>query len=418
MIAGCHQSPSADDAGAASSDSAKRSILFLVGRDFAHPKAGGGDVQAWGWARYLAAQGWQVEMICQSCPSLPGDETIDGVRVRRIGRGWRLSMRAWRHYRGLARRPDVVYEDPIGADRIPFFAPLYARTPVMAVWHQVSMPLLLELYGRVVGRLIGAIEVALATLYRGCWLWAPSQETADDVCRVLSIPSSNVMVVHPTAPPGTTFVDEPETGGEGLLAIGVIRPYKAFHHIINSMPKVLAEVPSTKLVIMGRRSDASYEASLRELAHEVGVAKNITWKLDASDSEKAEAIANCRALLMASRLEGYGIATIEANAQGKPIIASSGVPGAAVIAGVNGLRFEYGDTEGLAQGVLRILTDDAEYKRLVAGSLGLARDRTIEAQSVRFERLLSNALAAGPCRPWLALFGIRQSRVVARVYEV
>jgi glycosyltransferase involved in cell wall biosynthesis len=380
--------------------------MFLAGRDFAHPKAGGGDVQAWGWACYLATKGWEVDYVCQSHPALPAEEVTDGVHVLRLGRGWRLSLRAWRHYRRLAARPTVVYEDPIGAGRLPYFSPLYAGVPVVAVWHQVSGPLLADLRGRLPAAVLGAVEVVLAGLYRGCWLWAPSEETAHEVTRVLRIPASRVKVVHPTAPPGTSIGPSPGPAGKGLLAIGVVRPYKAFHHVISAMPAILEAVPEATLTILGRRSDVAYESALRRLSCDLGIQDHVEWALNASEAEKRERIGECRALVLASRLEGYGIATIEANSQGKPIIASSGVPTAAVTGGANGLRFDYGDIEGLARAAVEALTDDAAYARLVAGSLGFAETRTVEALSGCFEDLLATALSSGRPGPLRALLGL------------
>jgi glycosyltransferase involved in cell wall biosynthesis len=403
------------ETGAAADDASGQRIVFLVGRDFAHPKAGGGDVQAWSWARYLVAQGWEAEFVCQSHPALPAEEVIDGVHVLRLGRGWRLSFRAWRYYRRLPHRPTIVYEDPIGADRLPYFSPLYARAPVVAVWHQVSAPLLADLRGRLVAGFLGAVEVALAGLYRGCWFWAPSEETAAEVTRVLRVPASNVKVVHPTAPPGIFGGSSPSLTGEGLLAIGVVRPYKAFHHMISAMPAILEVVPGATLTVLGRRSDVAYESALRRLSEEIGVADSIKWALNASEADKAERIGKCRALVLPSRLEGYGITTIEANAQGKPVIASSGVPAAAVTDGVNGLRFDYGDIVGLARAATLVLTDDVTYARLVSGSVAFAETRTVEAMSGRFEGLLATAIADGHRSPWQALLRSERSRIAARV---
>ncbi len=96
-----------------------------------------------GLGRFAAAsQGHEVEYFCQSDPDLPQEELTDGVTIHRAGKGFGPAFRAWTHYRANRQRYDLVYEDPIGSGRTPYFSPLYSKAPVIAVWHQVADKLL------------------------------------------------------------------------------------------------------------------------------------------------------------------------------------------------------------------------------------------------------------------------------------
>ena len=370
-------------------------FLFLVGRDYRHPKAGGGDVQAWSWAKWLVGQGHKVVFICQSHPTLAASEVIDGVEILRLGIGLGLALRAWRFYRRNVGEFDVVYEDPIGSGRTPYFAPLYVKIPVVAVWHQVSADLLKELHSKVVAMALTGAEIVLAKCYDRCHLWAPSNETALDVISELHLEKDRVHIVHPTIPVDLKIKTIPAGKSPSILCVGVIRRYKAYQQVIEALPSVIRAVPDAQLTIAGRKSDDEYASELIALARKLGIASQVQLLFDVTDEEKEDLLAKARVLVLPSKLEGYGIISIEANAAGRPVIASSGVPEAAVTHGVNGLRYEYGNIEELEREIVSVLTNTSLYEELATGSESRASQRTVDATGPEFRAMLRVAMRDG-----------------------
>jgi len=386
----------------AEAEPAQLRILVLAGRDAAHPGAAGGDLQAWEWARWLASRGHEVHFLCQAHPSLKERECSNGVQIARLRGGLAMPLRAWRYYRGDRDTFDFVYEDPIGAGRPPFFSPVWSGKPVVAVWHQVSRQLLHELYPRPIAAILGRVERIIAILYRRCFLWAPSEETAHAVVSELGFKESHVHVLHPTRELG----EAPDATSSGtserkhILALGLFRRYKAFEHAIRALPAVLQEAPNARLTIAGRRSDDGYEQEMRALAVTLGVERQVSFVTDLSEEEKRRLLTSTDLMVLPSLLEGYGIVTIEANEVNVPVIASSGVPVAAVEDGVNGLRYDFGDISQLSRLISRCLTDDLAYASLVSGCRTYAEGRTVEAMSPRFASLIEAALDAGSASPF------------------
>jgi glycosyltransferase involved in cell wall biosynthesis len=372
-------------------------VLFLVGRDPKHTRTGGGDQQAWAWARWLADRGDDVTFVSQREQGLEATEVVEGIRVLRLGRGVRLPWAAFRYYRRHSADFDLVYEDPIGSGRVPYVSPMYARVPVIAVWHQVSARLFAEIYGPWRARILSGVERVVAARYRKALFWAPSDESAEDVTRTFRLARAQVRVVNPTVD-GRPPVVRSEPPAPVLVALGVMRPYKSFHHAIQALPQVLALEADARLVIAGRHHDAEYETSLQALARSLGVAEAVEFRFDITENEKEELLGTACALVLPSALEGFGIVALEANRAGTPVIASTGVPLAAVTDCFNGLRYRFGAVNDLADAAIRLLTDRELWTSLSKNSVDAAARFTPEAVAPQFEALIERATsgASGP----------------------
>ena len=369
-------------------------ILFLAGRDPGHPKAGGGDIQAWAWARWAAEQGHAVTYICQSSTGLPDADTRYGVRLRRLGSGFWLSWRAWRFYKRRHHEYDLIYEDPIGADRIPYFSPVYSRVPVIAVWHQVTAGLLSTLYSRPIAGLGSILERVLARIYRRCQMWTPSVESADELVGRLGFRRSRLHVIPPTIPSETITLDVSTRRTKTIVFLGVIRRYKSVEHAIIALERVIKVVPSAMLVVAGRVVDDVYLSELVALVERLGLTAHVVMRPNVSEDEKLGLLREARVLVLPSVLEGFGIVTLEANAVGTPVIASTGVPAAAVDHGVSGFRYEYGEVDQLVTHIVSILTNDELFKEMETTAQRHSTRFTPDSVGASFNRLLDAALGA------------------------
>jgi glycosyltransferase involved in cell wall biosynthesis len=155
-----------------------------------------------------------------------------------------------------------------------------------------------------------------------------------------------------------------------------------------------------RLVVVGRGPELK---RLREMA-----GPTVELRGWVSDEEVAGLYARCRAFLFPG-LEDFGIAPVEVQAAGRPVIAY-GRGGAAetVIDGVTGVHFHEQSVDALAEAILRFEAsplDPAACRRNAEG-FSAARFRERIAATVDEQRAIAGQLApAPPARPALAALG-------------
>jgi len=368
-------------------------ILFLAGRDIKHPSVGGGDIQAWEWARYLVSQGHEVTYICSAHPSLKASEEAAGVRIRRLGTGAILPLRAFLFYRRHKKEFDLVYEDVIGGSRLPFLSPLYVTQPVVVAWHQVTRQLFYENFARPLAFVMTRLERALARVFKKAQIRAPSSDTKVELHRELGLPLENIWVIPASIPDEWLAIEPQKSKRESsIVYLGNIRKYKGVHVLIQALPFVLRQCEDVRLTIAGRGVDPGYLQTLHQLASDLNITKCVDFRLDISEKEKKSLLYASKALVLPSRLEGFGIVVLEANAYGVPVVASSGVPEDAVKDGLNGLRTPYGDVPALADAITRLLTDDELHARLSYNSALFVQQFAWHKVGAQFEEVLKGAL--------------------------
>lgn len=163
--------------------------------------------------------------------------------------------------------------------------------------------------------------------------------------------------------------------GPVLLTVGRLVPRKGHADVIRLLPRVMERVgPVTYLIAGG----GPQEQALRDAAEQCGVAEHVRFA-GAPDDDDLPAIYHlCDVFVMPTKeipgdpAEGFGIAYLEANAAGKPVIATRcGGVADAVEDGVSGLLLPPGDDDALVEAVARLIEDRDLARRL--GEDGLRR---------------------------------------------
>jgi glycosyltransferase involved in cell wall biosynthesis len=127
--------------------------------------------------------------------------------------------------------------------------------------------------------------------------------------------------------------------GDYYVVLSELVPHKRIDRAVHAFNKL-----RRPLVIVGDGPDAQ---RLRRLA-----GNSIRFEGRVSDARVAELLASCRALVQPS-VEEFGIAAVEAQAAGRPVIAARGGGALETIEdGVTGTHWE-GDSDGLAEAVSR-----------------------------------------------------------------
>ncbi len=157
------------------------------------------------------------------------------------------------------------------------------------------------------------------------------------------------------------FVNQHQARERFAICVGACIPDKNIGLLISSLAKVpVANRP--RLILVANIYSEPYLEKMQALAAQGGV--NFELKLRIADSELIDLLNRARMMLYAPRLEPFGLAPLEANACGLPVIAvAEGGVRETVMEGVNGLLVEH-DPDSMGKAIERLLVDDALHRHL------------------------------------------------------
>ncbi|MGB8658008.1 MAG: glycosyltransferase [Candidatus Zixiibacteriota bacterium] len=104
-----------------------------------------------------------------------------------------------------------------------------------------------------------------------------------------------------------------------IASVGRLHPQKGYETLLKSMPQVVKEFPSVKLIIIGDGIQRKY---LEELCFDLGISEHVTFLGRKTSTEVLGLLKNIDLFVLASNWEGFGIALIEAMALSKPVVAT------------------------------------------------------------------------------------------------
>jgi glycosyltransferase involved in cell wall biosynthesis len=323
----------------------------------------------WERAIYLARQGHSVGVVTSRWQGAPSTETIDGVSVVRLGGIYSLWWRTFLHYARRCRgRYDVIVTEGFGGSRIPRFAPLYVKEPIITEWHQIHRDLFATQYPAWMRPTLNALERFTAFIHRDTTLVVRTEEWRQAFPQLGFKPRSIAVVPACIGEEWLAASQAEPVVTPQIIWIGKFRRYKCPDHVIRAMTQVLQHVPAAQLVLIGRHDDRRYEKELQSLVEELNLTSSVRFSFGLSEKEKRLQLRRARVMALPSVVEGFGIVVLEANASGVPVVASSGVPPSVVGAFGNGLRYPFGDIGGLARCLATVLLDDARYQSLSKAS--------------------------------------------------
>lgn len=344
-------------------------VLLLNERDARHPQAGGAEVHVQALFSRLAARGWEVSQLASGFSGAPGSETLDGLKVRRLGPLPAYYPRAvWTCARETRRRRfDVVVEC---LNKVPFYAPLHAAVPVVAIAHHLFGSTAFEQVTWPVAAAVYALELPLPRVYRRVPCVAISESTRDDLLR-RGLPPERIRVSHCGVEPAD-FEPPPMAERPARIAcLGRLEPYKRIDRALRALALLAPRHPELELLVIGRGSD---RPRLEGLARELGVAGRTRFTGYVSRAERDALLASCRAALCTSPKEGWGLVVVEANAVGTPVVATD-APGLrdSVDPDKTGFLVPGSEPALVADAVGRLLADDALAEQMSAAALTWSR---------------------------------------------
>lgn len=174
-------------------------------------------------------------------------------------------------------------------------------------------------------------------------------------------------------------------------AVGNVRPSKAYQHLLAAFAAVLREVPSARLVIAGE-CDGPRGDRLKRRRNELGLQEAVTF-LGFRD-DVSEVLASLDVFALSSLDEGFSLATVQAMALGRPVVATrSGGPEEIIGEDGPGVLVPPGDPEALAQALVRVLRDHRLGEELGSSAAAHVRSRfSMQAMLDAYEALYLEAL--------------------------
>jgi len=164
--------------------------------------------------------------------------------------------------------------------------------------------------------------------------------------------------------------------GPLILTVSAKKVHKNLERLVRAMALVAERWPDAMLVMPG--NPTAHEQELRELAHQLGIAANVTFPayVDAADLEGLYALASC--FVFASINEGFGIPVLEAMRRGVPV-ACSNASALPEVAGDAALYFDPFSVRGIAEALGELVGDRLLAERLAARGREREREFTWEA---------------------------------------
>ena len=195
-------------------------------------------------------------------------------------------------------------------------------------------------------------------LHRAAAVLCNSEATAREVHGRLRVPARRLVPIRLGFDPGGLRPLDLERE-PFFLVLGRHDPHKNLARVLRAFAQL--RQPEATLMLVGP-PDRRYTPKLQVLAAELGIAARCRWIPWVSDAERLELLNRCRALVIASLWEGFGLPALEAMACGTAVIAAraGGLPEVVDTVGqlVDPLR-----PEAIAAAMAAVLADNGLLER-------------------------------------------------------
>ena len=155
-------------------------------------------------------------------------------------------------------------------------------------------------------------------LHQAAAVLCNSEATAREVHGRLRVPASRLVPIRLGFDPGELRPLDLERE-PFFLVLGRHDPHKNLARVLRAF--ALVREPQANLQLVGPH-DRRYTPKLQVLAAELGIAERCRWIPWVGDAERLQLLNRCRALIIASLWEGFGLPALEAMACGTAVIAA------------------------------------------------------------------------------------------------
>jgi glycosyltransferase involved in cell wall biosynthesis len=339
------------------------------------------------WATMPAAAAHHV-ILC--APSRIDSPLVDNRHVSSL---WADGHGTWWEQRALPAlirqaRADVLFAPG-------YTAPLLSPVPVVVAIHDVSFAAHPEWFGwreglrrRLLTRLAAKRAACVVTI---------SEFSKREIAAHLGIAPAKISVVYPAAARRAT-VATPESSSPGhsrnlVLFAGSLFNRRHIPELIEAFGKLARHIPDAELEIVGDNRTTP-RIDFERLVAASGAGARISMRSYLPEAELAALYRRAGAFVFLSGYEGFGLTPLEALDSGVPIVVLD-TPVAREVYGTAALYVERPDPTLLEASLRRVLTDDAERRRILEAAQG-----TLAKYSWRTcaEQILALLVSHSACR--------------------
>jgi len=340
-------------------------ILVVNWQDRLNPFAGGAEVHLHEVFRRISHWGNNVTLLASGFPGARKEETLDGMRVIRIGGRDNFNFLVPYTVKKIVRQKhiDILVED---LNKIPFFTPLFMKIPIFAILHhrfgksifnQTILPFALYVY---------ITESLIPLFYRSIPFDVVSRSTKKDLLD--SGIKNDRVFIHYNGIDCSRY----KPGGQKktpfqVTFLGRIKKYKSIEHFLYAVASLRKEFPFLRVKIVG---DGDYLPTLKTIVSSLMIKDIVDFAGFVSEAEKIRILGQSEIVVNTSSKEGWGLTVIESNACGTPVVAADS-PGLrdSVKNGFNGLLYPFGDIDALVASLRKLLQEQELLHRMQHNSI-------------------------------------------------
>ena len=215
-------------------------------------------------------------------------------------------------------------------------------------------------------------------------IFCVSDYTRQRLLELCPVREGRAVVLHNALDPyfEVSATPMPRTDRPVILAVTRLskaESYKGISHLIEAMPRIVAEVPGATLRIVGRGDDL---ASLQSRAHRLSLNNVVKFLGYCADEELRNEFSKCSLFALPSEKEGFGLVYIEAMANGRPCIGARSGGAPEIITEDTGYLVNYGAVEEIGSAVVAGLRREWSLPAIVS--------RAAEFSYLRFKQRLGS----------------------------
>jgi glycosyltransferase involved in cell wall biosynthesis len=330
------------------------------------PHVGGMEFYVARLCRELVARGHGVVVFTSSDRRFSYHEKVGGVeiyRLRRLTKVYNVPIAPSLFSSMLLEdKPDIIHahQYPVFFSDVSAIISSMRHVPLLLHVHVIAEPesaisgLVSNLYYTTIGRLPFNAAHTIVTPSFAYRKMLTHMRIESKKLKVIPY-SVDLARFHPSNS-GEAFKKRYNCDGSSVvLSVGRLNYQKGFSYLLKAMSMMVQKLPDLKLVIVGNGEQFSF---LKELSQSLGLGSSVIFTGPLPQAELTEAYAAADVFVLPSIFESFGIALIEAQASGKPVVCTrvGGAP-ETLSEMKSGLIVDPKEPSQLAEAIITILHD-------------------------------------------------------------
>jgi len=340
-------------------DKNKPNLLVINWQDWTNPLSGGAEVHLHEIFRRLTSN-FKISLLCTHFKDAPEKEEIDGIKIYRVGSRNFFNFYVPKAYRKISKEEkfNLVIED---LNKIPFFGGRFIREKRLALVHHLFGKTIFTETNPLSASYVYFSEKLIPKHYKKIPIIAVSKSSKNELVK-MGISVNNIKVVYNGVDIESYRSRAELTKVPTIICLGRMKKYKRIDILLDSIPKVLKEIPDLKVILVGDGDDLP---RLKEIVRKKKVEKTVKFTSFVPSAKKIEMLSSSWIAVNTSPKEGWGLTSIEAQACGTPSVVPDS-PGLreTVRDEVSGYIYPFGNIEKLSEILIKVLKDKKSVEKM------------------------------------------------------